>query len=232
MTFNVNFGTSGDEETLAAIAAGAADFVFLQETTEPWEVMIRARLGADYPHMAFRHCCRAGGLGVLSKVPFDDHDYLEPPEGGWFPAWRVVVHTDIGPLQVLNVHLRPQLDESGSFLRGVLTTPPIRLAEIERYHAALDEGFATLIVGDFNENGRGRAVRFLEGRGMKSAVPATSGATPTWRWQTSLGTITEQLDHVVFGPPLELVDVTVLERGNSDHLPVVATLRRDKSVGK
>jgi endonuclease/exonuclease/phosphatase family metal-dependent hydrolase len=225
MTYNVNYGIAGDGETIAAIADEDADVVLLQETTEAWEASLAAALGGRYPHRAFRHCCGAGGLGILSKHPFDEREYLAPPEGGWFPAWRLVVHTEPGPLQVLNVHLRPQLSESGSFLGGVFTTPPIRRAEIETYFPALDRGLPTVIAGDFNENGRGRAIRFLEDQGMRSAVPAASGATPTWRWQTSLGEIREQLDHVVIDRRLEAVDVRVVERGRSDHMPVVATIR-------
>ncbi len=225
MTYNVNYGLAGDRETIDAIASEDADVVFLQETTEAWEASLTEALGAAYPHRAYRHCCAAGGLGVLSKTPFEEREYLSPPSGGWFPAWRVLVRHDAGDLQALVVHLRPQLSESGSFLSGFFTTPPIRRAEIETYFPALDPNLPTIVVGDFNENSRGRAIRFLEDKGMVSAVPARSGATPTWRWQTSVGTIREQLDHVVVDPRVEALDVRVIDRGRSDHLPVVATIR-------
>ncbi len=226
MTYNVNFGLAGDAETLAAVREVDADVVFLQETTETWERSLRAELDDRYPHALFRHCCGAGGLGVLSRFPLLAREYLAPPDGGWFPAWRVLVETPIGQLQTLHVHLRPQLSESGSFLGGVFSTPPIRRAEIAAYHAALDPAAPTLVVGDFNENGRGGAIRFLEDRGMRSALPGARGAEPTWRWQTSIGTIREQLDHIVHDARLEVVHVEVVERGRSDHLPVVATIRR------
>ncbi len=225
MTYNVNYGIAGDAETLAVIADEDADVVLLQETTEAWEAALRSSLGARYPHLGFHHCCGAGGLGVLSKVPFDAYEVLAPPDGGWFPAWRVVIRTQAGDLQALNVHLRPQLSESGSFLGGVFTTPAVRRAEIEAYFPALDRELPTIVAGDFNENGRGGAIRFLEDTGWSTAVPAASGATPTWRWQTSIGEIREQLDHVVVDPRIEVLDVRVVERGRSDHLPVVATIR-------
>jgi endonuclease/exonuclease/phosphatase family metal-dependent hydrolase len=225
LTYNVNYGISGDRETIDLLRAQDADVVFLQETTDAWEAALRRDLGERYPHVAFKHCCGAGGLGVMSKHPFETREYIAPPEGGWFPAWRFIVHAPIGSFQALNVHLRPQLSDSGSLLTGMFLTPPIRLAEIETYYPKLDPSLPTLVVGDFNENGRGGAIRFLEDRGFRSALPAASGAAPTWRWQTSLGEISEQLDHLVFDARLEVVDVRVVDGGRSDHLPVVARVR-------
>src|SRR5688572_19858244 len=63
MTYNVNYGIAGDEDTLAAVEGQGADLVMLQETTPEWESHLRARFSARYPHISFRHCCGAGGLG-------------------------------------------------------------------------------------------------------------------------------------------------------------------------
>lgn len=232
MTYNVNYGLAGDQETLDAVLEEDSDVVFLQETTEAWEAQLRRELGSRYPHVAFRHCCAAGGLGVMSKFPFEEREYMTPPEGGWFPAWRVVVQAPIGTFQALSVHLRPQLSESGSFLGGVFVTPPIRRAEIESYFPKLEPELPTLVVGDFNENGRGSAIRYLADRGLVSALAAQSGAAPTWRWQTALGEIREQLDHLVFDERLAVTEVRVVEKGRSDHMPVVATVRAASAVGK
>src|SRR6187551_2628728 len=51
MTYNVNFGIPGDEPTLAAIARGDADVVFLQEINAAWERELRAHFGRAYPHL-------------------------------------------------------------------------------------------------------------------------------------------------------------------------------------
>ena len=58
---------------------------------------------------------------------------LKPPDGGWFPAWLLRVDSALGSLQVLAVHLRPQLSESGGIVSGVLTTPPVRRREMTKY---------------------------------------------------------------------------------------------------
>ena len=222
MTYNVNYGIPGDDATMDAIEAGAAAVVLLQETTPAWEEALRDRFAATYPHMAFRHCCGAGGLAVLSTHPFDEGDHLPPPDpAGWFPAWRVVVHAPVGDVQILNVHLRPQLSDSGSVLSGMLTTSSIRQAQIAGFHAALDPTLPTLVVGDFNESAGGSAIGYLADRGLESALPRFTGPQDTWRWQTSVGTISTQLDHIVHDERLAPLGVVVIARGRSDHLPVV-----------
>jgi endonuclease/exonuclease/phosphatase (EEP) superfamily protein YafD len=224
LTYNVNFGIAGDPDTIDVIRRAGADLVFLQETTERWEVSLRRELAGTYPHMEFRHCCGAGGLAVLSRYPFTGRDYWEPPPGGWFPAWRLVVDSPLGPLQVLNVHLRPPLDERGSVARGYLASRAVRVDEISAYVAGLDGELPTLIVGDFNEDRDGGAVAYLRTRGLRSALPEFHPRADTWAWPTSVGTVSHQLDHVVYDHSLVPIDAAVLEGGRSDHRAVVVVL--------
>jgi endonuclease/exonuclease/phosphatase (EEP) superfamily protein YafD len=123
MTYNVNYGIAGDASTLSAIRSEQADLVVLQETTPEWEASLREELSSDYPHMAFRHAPGAGGVAALSKSVFQERELIAPPSGGWFPAWRLLVSSPLGSVQVLCVHLRPQLSEGGSFISGYFTTP-------------------------------------------------------------------------------------------------------------
>jgi endonuclease/exonuclease/phosphatase family metal-dependent hydrolase len=229
MTYNLNYGIAGDEDTLRAIEEHPSNLVLLQETSPEWETALRARLSARYPHIAFRHCCLAGGLGVLSDREFTDLEYLEPPARGWFPAWRLQVESALGPVQVLNVHLHPQLGDSGANVSGVLSgmvkTPSIRRDEIASYLQHLEPNVPTLVAGDFNESEYGGAVTSLERRGFRSALPEFS-YDDTWRWQTSLGKVSRRFDHIAYGQGLEVLSARVVKAGNSDHLPVVAVLAR------
>ncbi len=222
MTYNVNYGLAGDPATLAAIGDPWADIVLLQETTDSWEAAIVDSLGHRYPHRAFHHCCGAGGLGVLSRYPWTEEEVLEA-EAGWFPAWRLVVDTPLGPLQILNVHLRPPVSESGSVVSGYFSTPPIREREMEGFVQSLDPDLPTLVVGDFNENGGGRAITLLRDAGFTTALEQFDVPQSTWHWNTSAGTISAQLDHIVHDQRLEPLDVRALPLGRSDHWPVVGT---------
>ena len=234
MTYNVNYGIAGDQETIDVIASSNAELVLLQETTAEWEQALRQQLITTYPHMHFEHCCGAGGLAVLSKHPFKVDGMLDPPDGGWFPAMAIRAKTSLGELSILQVHLRPPLSEDGGIVSGYFTTKEIREREIVHY---LDELVAMsgdtpdLIAGDFNEDD-GRAITWLERKkGFRSALPEFVSSQHTWRWQTSMGEITQRLDHIVYDPEvLSALDAHAVEAGSSDHLPVLSSFKRTHKV--
>jgi endonuclease/exonuclease/phosphatase family metal-dependent hydrolase len=221
MTYNVNFGLAGDDETIAAIVEGEADLVLLQETTPEWEDALRLELSGAYPHMSFHHSGGAGGLAVLSRFAFEERELVDSPSG-WFPALVVDVDSPLGPLQVLEVHLRPPVSDSGSVVSGYFSTPAVRLDEIEAFDGHLAAGVPTIVAGDFNEREDGKAVSFLAGQGLASVLPEYHPHVKTWRWTTSVGEIEARLDHILYSPELRPYDARVVEAGRSDHLPVVA----------
>ncbi len=223
MTYNVNFGMAGDPSAHLLIRDEDPDVVLLQETTPAWESALRETLSDVYPHMAFKHCCGAGGLAILSKHPIDPQEYARAPKPGWFPSWRVLVRTPIGVVQTLNVHLRPPVSDSGSFVAGYFSTPEVRLTEITSHSAHLDPDLPAIVAGDFNESDTGRAVSFLDQRGLSSVLPEFHPGANTWRWQTSVGPVSAQLDHITYdADALTPLNSYVVRAGRSDHFPVVA----------
>ena len=223
LSFNINFAVGHDPRNIAAVARADADLVLLQETTDLAEEAFVAALGEQYPHVLFRECCRAGGLGVMSKYPIVEEVYLEPTVG-WFPAWYVAVETPLGKVQALNVHLRPPMSDSGSWVKGFFSTRGVRREEIEGLWPAIDPDAPMIVAGDFNENAKGLVVEFLAGHGLASALAQVEPKAKTWHWQTEVGEIRGMLDHVVYGGGLRLHDAEVLDAGHSDHFPVVAVL--------
>jgi len=218
-TFNVNFGMSGDPVTVQAVAQHDADVIFLQETTEEWEQAIRSTFAQSYPHMRFKQQPPAGGLAVISRFPIESIEYLPPTS--WFPAARVVLQTPMGRVQVLNVHLRPPVSNSGSVVSGYFTTKSVREEEIAVFVSALDPSLPTLIVGDFNEGEHGRAVSWLNVHGYRSALPEFQPQAKTWRWATSVYTLHGDYDHLCYDARLRPIRAEVRDAGQSDHLPVV-----------
>jgi endonuclease/exonuclease/phosphatase (EEP) superfamily protein YafD len=228
MTYNLNWGNPDVAATLDAIAAGDADVVLLQEITDEWRRALKQRFEKTYPYYAYHlHRRSAGGIAVLSKVAIKSDELWAPPSGAFFPAQRIVLDTPSGPLQILNVHLRPAID-GGSWVKGFLTTPPVRRREIEEHWKKLDYQLPTIVAGDFNEDDTGRAIDYLAHHGMKRV--ATTGPR-TWHYETVVnGKATDLLkmdiDHVMIDSHFTASDAEVLDAGTSDHRPVVVTIRR------
>jgi endonuclease/exonuclease/phosphatase (EEP) superfamily protein YafD len=225
-TYNVNYGMPRALDAVAAIGETGADLVCLQETSPTWELLIRNRLSATYPHMMFKHQGAAGGQAVLSKVPFEEIAY-EKPAAGWFYGWLVRAHTVLGDVQVLNVHLRPPLrEDGGTSLGAYFSTRDTRRSEVESLYAQLDSSQSALVMGDFNEGDSGLAVGYLKDRGLTDALSEFDPRAHTWRWRVGLVTLTDRFDHILYSADLQCLHALVLDRGASDHLPVVARFQR------
>jgi len=187
LTYNVNHGLPQPDLACDALLKADADIVCLQETTREWERRLRERLSKRYPHMIFRetenHC--AGGLAFLSKQPGELVEQVHSPSG-WFDACIGKFQTVAGPVQVLNVHLRPPVSNRGSVVSGYFTTSDDRQREIEHFWKHCQRDVPTLAVGDFNENEDDRATRWLARQGMTNALALHDPDSPTWRWPTPL----------------------------------------------
>ena len=221
-TYNVNYGAPDPRSVLAAIEQADADILCVQESTPQWETLLRQRFAARYPHMLFRHAPAAGGHAVLSKFPVNEVAYVEPTVG-WFPNWLLKAQTPLGDVQLLSVHLRPALSDRGSVSAGAyFTTKPLRKAELADLLERLDPDVPALIVGDFNESENGQALAAARNKGFGSALEQHDRRTETWRWRTSLITLRDRLDHILYSRELTCLDARVIPAGASDHLPVVA----------
>ncbi len=228
MTYNLNYGNPDPRGTLDAIAGEDADIVLLQEITGEWRRRLDERFSTAYPHRSFQVGGRAaGGLAVLSKHPIRSDELWAPPRGGWFPASRVIVDAPFGALQILNVHLRPNVD-GGSWMRGWHTTPPVRRREIETYWKKVQYDLPTIVAGDFNEAPDGRALAYLAKHGLRRVE--TTGPS-SWHYEHWVDGVKKTLlsldiDHVMVDGTLEASHGRVIDAGASDHRPVVVTVTR------
>jgi endonuclease/exonuclease/phosphatase family metal-dependent hydrolase len=226
LTWNVNYGLAGDPSVVETLREADADVVFLQETNAEWERELRAGLSDRYPSMVFVDRRAAGGMAVLARSAITEQEVLEPPAEGWFPALRVVLDTPVGEVQFVGVHLHPQISDSGSVVSGYFFTGGHRLAEIDQYLATLDTRRPTVLLGDFNEDAGGAALQHLAEAGYHSALDDFEPGRHTWRWATSVGSISFQLDHIVHDAQLTPIDVHAVEAGRSDHIPVLGVFVR------
>ncbi len=224
LTYNLNYANPDRAATMRAIADVDADVVLLQEVDADWQRDLVASFAKRYPHQAFRSAQRyAGGIAVLSKVPIRSEEAIPSPHATWFPAQRVVVDAPFGELQILNVHLRPAVD-GRSWIKGFVTTPPLRRREVEAYWPKLAKDLPTIVAGDFNEMADGKAIEFLTEKGL--ARVATKGPR-TWRYVDHGHELLKMdIDHVMIDDSLSAHGGEVLDAGTSDHRPVVVTIER------
>jgi endonuclease/exonuclease/phosphatase (EEP) superfamily protein YafD len=227
LTYNVNWGAPRPDLAVEIIRHSGADIVCLQETTPEWEGILRSALGGDYPLADFRSSGSgaAGGLAFLSKVPGREVAYL-PSETGWFDGWIMGFESAVGPLQILNVHLRPPISDRGSWASGYLFTGDDRVREMERFYPRFEPGLPALVAGDYNDGETSPVVEWLEEKGLVNALPQFDPYTPTWEWRSSLVTLRRRMDHLLYSPELDCLSARVIRAGASDHYPIEAVFTR------
>jgi len=225
-TYNVELTDAVDRATVAAVGEAEAEIVALQEVTPAWESVLRERYAERYPHMLFETDGGAGGLAVLSKFPLEDRGLLLGP-ADWHPAWHVLVFTPMGPVQLLNVHLRPVFSGGGGAAESYLTSGEDHREQVQLYTDDCSV-LPTIVLGDFNEGPAGDAVRYLEGAGFRNALPLYRPGQETWRFRSVGDQLAETIDHVMFDGAFEPLNAWVEVRGDSDHLPVIAHLEASR----
>jgi endonuclease/exonuclease/phosphatase family metal-dependent hydrolase len=219
-TYNILDTNNGDPLTLEAVGAADADVVCLQEVTPVWEQAVRARYQDVYPFMLFRPREGSAGLGFLSRFPLTDLGFHEEIHG-WHPAWHAQVDTEMGPVQILNVHLRSMFTGRSNAVEAYFSTSADHRLAIEAFSSAGEPALPTLVVGDFNEGPDGSAVTYLEGLGFQNALPLYHPGQPTWH-DTPSWQMEQTIDHILFDGAFVPLNSWVESIGHSDHMPVFA----------
>ncbi len=231
VTYNVNWGGPRPDLAAEAIRQSGADIVCLQETTPEWEKFLRHTLRNDYDFAEFRHSQTryGGGLAFLSKFRCRELVYI-PSATGWFDGWIMKFETPVGPVQVLNVHLRPPVSDRGSWVSGYFTTGDNRAQEIKLFYDKRARQLPTLVVGDFNDTEGSRSVKQLEAEGFTNALAQFDRSTPTWRWRYGVVSLKRRVDHIMFSPEMYCCSARVIPAGASDHFPVEAVFTANAPV--
>jgi endonuclease/exonuclease/phosphatase family metal-dependent hydrolase len=226
LTYNINYGGFRADLNVRAVIEAGADIICLQETSPAWERFLRPRLRDRYPHCLFRHGRGAGGMAAFSRWPLKEVAWHKP-EAGWFHGWILRAETPVGPVQILSVHLRPPLSERGRVSLGTLhRTKSVRLAEITELERRLDPKLPRIILGDFNEEDGGRAVKHLVERGYTDGLPEFDRRSDTWFWRAGPILLNRRYDHILYSEGLHCCHAEVVKAGASDHLPLRALFDR------
>jgi len=122
----------------------------------------------------------SGGQAIFSKEKISSYKLLNNDSdnipGSWFPigVYEVKIGNNKRKIRIVNVHLRPPLEENGTAnLFSAWRTNPIRLEEVKYLESHLEEykdSIPTVILGDFNENDDNTALKYLEDLGYKDGL--------------------------------------------------------------
>jgi endonuclease/exonuclease/phosphatase family metal-dependent hydrolase len=223
VSYNVEYNKYGSTPTVEAVGAADADIVCLQETGGHWAEVLRAAYSKRYAYVLhYPDGHPTGAMTVLSRYPVTDLGVQAAPSG-WHPAWHLLVDSPVGPLQILNLHLRPTFSGEGDPVSSYVELGTDHVTEIVAFTGSDQTEPITLVLGDFNEGPDGKAVRWLEDRGFSDVVPLFHPGQQTWRSPSLADQFDAAVDHILFDSRLAPLNAEVLIRGESDHLPVVAS---------
>jgi endonuclease/exonuclease/phosphatase family metal-dependent hydrolase len=224
-TFNVEAGKEHDAATVAAVGAADADIVCLEEAGGGWPDALRKAYTGHYAYQLYKPDPAGhptGAFAVLSRYPVTDLGMMrDSQDWRWHPAWRVEVSMPGKKLEILLVHLRSMFNDGPNPIASYLRVGSDHLTAITDFTA--NSAAPTLVVGDFNEETNGTAVHKLKDDGFRDALPLFRPGQATWRHPSLANQFTAAIDHILFDSTLDPLDARVLVKGNSDHMPVVAS---------
>jgi endonuclease/exonuclease/phosphatase family metal-dependent hydrolase len=225
VTYNVNWGFLHPDKVARYLSVENADVVCLQETHRYWKESLNKKLNRQYPYGKFREWGNAGGIAIISKYELYDANLIEPNDT-WFPAFYARAKTPIGIIQILTVHLKPPLSAEGKLsATAYLKTSDEHIAEIEWFLRQTDPNQPMIILGDFNENEKDKAIRRLIKTGWTDALSRYDKKTNTWVWKTSAGLeLKNRYDHILYNRFLDCTAARVTNIEASDHFPVTAII--------
>ena len=233
VTYNINWGGPNPEQVAKFLLAADADLICLQETHRQWESFLRSHLSEFYPYSSFHSSGGAGGIAFMSKHRLDNVRLLKA-NVGWFSALIADIETAIGSVQVLNVHLRPPLNDNASAtVSAYYESSDIHHRELDYFLQSADMNAPLIIAGDFNENERRKAIRGLLDKGFTDALSLYDRRSKTWSWRVLPGlTLKNRYDHIIFNKHLHCTGAKVIDVRASDHRPVLAVLVENKKMAE
>lgn len=232
LTYNVNWGQDEDfrsnpKKTLEAIKKINADVLVLQEITAVWEKNLKAQFKNRYPYQLYQLTENGGGKAILSKFPIVKSLQI-PSKFKWYPLLIAYIKSNIGLIQVVDVHLTPTFlphAVNGIQKISAFEAPNRRLQEMVHFFSLLRKDTPILLAGDFNESDKGLALHYLRKMGYRDVL-AQNRSFYTWHRKYPPLVIKRRLDHVFYKDPIRVLRVQALLEGGSDHYPLVVDFTR------
>ncbi|MGQ9500944.1 MAG: endonuclease/exonuclease/phosphatase family protein [Anaerolineae bacterium] len=224
MTFNAHYANEDVAGVVRLIYTESPDLVAFQEFTHPFAGKLITELAAVYPYTLLDHT-EWPRLGLISRYPLIALPV--PPD-----AWRTQTArwiTPEGEVIVWNVHSSPSLSQRGWERQRQTFLAIVREVKVI--------SGPVIVLGDFNTTDQAQNYQLLAEHltDVHRAIGWGFGFTFPRRWRDSSPLPLDRLalipilriDHIFVNQHWLPEEINVLPEGpGSDHLPVVATLRR------
>lgn len=230
MAFNVLYRGADDAASISAIEQYAPDVLCLSELTPAFVRAFDASpLGQIYPARRFEPTLGTWGIGIASKFPLQSSTHFTVPPLK-LPAVEAVLSVHGRALTVTCVHLNPPAGKHRAS-DGLLTTlsknDVVRKKQADFLVAHFGKTSPLVLLGDFNEQPGGEAMKTFDGAGLTSSCAGHDntrcGATFPGPAVPKLPAVF-QIDHIL-GRGVCFSRGAVLRAGGSDHYPVTAELQ-------
>jgi endonuclease/exonuclease/phosphatase (EEP) superfamily protein YafD len=210
LSVNISFGRFSPRRLREIIRAENPDVLIAQELT-PYADKELAELDTEFPHRYELPADGAYGIGVWSRLPFED---VKPLALARLPAIQARIRSSHGTFTLLGVHLSAPTSPRRAESRN------IELRELARRMAAI-EGPA-LVAGDFNITPYSPYFAdFLAATGL---TDARRERTMSVSWPTSLSLAGIPIDHVAVNDGFAILSHRRLPDFGSDHYGIVVEL--------
>lgn len=229
MAFNVLYKGADDAASVKAIASRAPDVLCLTELTDPFVKAFDAKLKSDYPYRHFETTQGTWGVGLASKFPIVSVASTPVPPLK-LPAMEAQLSVRGQTLAVTCVHLNPPAGKhkkSDSFTTTLEKNADVREKQaqwlVERYAKLTGP---LLVVGDFNEESVGRAMKTFAKAGLADACDQANngGCGPTFPGPAEPWPAVFTIDHLL-GRKICFSKGEVVRAGGSDHYPIAGELQ-------
>jgi endonuclease/exonuclease/phosphatase (EEP) superfamily protein YafD len=234
MSFNVYEGSTSAATARVLLAAGSPDVVAVQELSEPMSRLLVQEVGEVYPYHIWDLDNR---LGVLSRYPLTSV-YSSVLNSSQQRLQVVRVHVDAHSFVLYNSHpissrdIMPMLNKGKALGRAVQNTVDRRndLAAL-LLADALGRTDPIIIAGDFNSTPLSDVYRRLEAhftdahRAVGWGFGHTYPSTARYMFNLPMPSRGVRIDMLFYSDAFTALDMHVSSaHGESDHLPIVATL--------
>ena len=192
------------------------DIVVVMEVNQQWKREIVNELSAEYPHQDIIPKEHNFGIGVISKMPFENLASIVSPQTELISLDARFVGPTGRPFRLIATHPFPPLSQ---YCFETRSQQLIELANL------LDASEDSIIAGDFNLTPWSPVFSEVLAAGNLKDARLGFGIAATWHaFPTFIGGI--QIDHILISQSLRSINHTVSQAYGSDHRAVIVEIQQ------